>query len=150
MRRYSLRIFTTWLCCLAFLIFDRVSAQNFNIQTYTTRDGLSHNDVRGVAIDSSGFMWIATWDGLSRYDGHTFKNYFHDPNDSLSLPYFSVYNLFIDGGNNLWIITDVPSVARYDPESDAFIRIDYIFDSIPEFCKGAGIDESGFFWLLLQ
>ncbi len=54
-----------------------------------------------IAVDSSGFLWIATWDGLSRYDGYSFKNYYHKTDDSLSLPYFSVLNILVDGGDNL-------------------------------------------------
>jgi ligand-binding sensor domain-containing protein len=123
-------------------------AQNFNIRTFTTRDGLSHNDVRSVATDSSGYLWIATWDGMSRYDGYTFKNYYHDPNDSLSLPYFSVFDVKVDGGNNLWILTDIQTVAKYDRDNDIFTRVDYIYDSIPESCISMSIDESGFLWLV--
>src|SRR4030066_1765426 len=91
-----------YIFCLLILFCEPISAQQFNIQTFTTRDGLSHNDVRAAAVDSSGFMWIATWDGLSRYDGYSFKNYFHKTNDSLSLPSFSVLNLQVDGADNLW------------------------------------------------
>ena len=89
-------------------------AQQFNIQTFTTREGLSHNDVRAAAVDSSGFLWIATWDGLSRYDGYTFKNYFHKTDDSLSVPYFSILNIVVDGADNLWLLTDNKLVVRYD------------------------------------
>jgi ligand-binding sensor domain-containing protein len=62
-----------YFVCLLFLLSEPLTAQNFNIQTFTTKDGLSHNDVRAVTVDSSGFSWIATWDGLSRYDGYSFK-----------------------------------------------------------------------------
>ena len=78
-------------------------SQNYNIQTFTTKEGISHNDVRAMAVDSLGFMWIATWDGLSRYDGYSFRNYFHKTNDSLSLPYFSVQNILVDGADNVLI-----------------------------------------------
>jgi ligand-binding sensor domain-containing protein len=26
-------------------------------------------------FDSKGFLWIATWEGMSKYDGHSFTNY---------------------------------------------------------------------------
>jgi ligand-binding sensor domain-containing protein len=47
--------------------------QVFN--TYTIRDGMVSNFVRRIFQDSRGFLWIATWEGLSRYNGHTFTNY---------------------------------------------------------------------------
>jgi ligand-binding sensor domain-containing protein len=43
--------------------------------TYTIRDGMVSNYVRRIFQDSKGFLWIATWEGLSRYNGNTFTNY---------------------------------------------------------------------------
>lgn len=141
--------------CLTILLFslglfltETTSAQNFNIQTFTTRDGLSHNEVRGAAIDSLGFLWIATWDGLSRYDGHSFRNYFHNPDDSLTLPYFSIRNVLVDGGGNLWLITDDFKVTRYDRDKDIFKTIGITGENLPERFINISIDESGYLWLL--
>ena len=149
MRKYSPNISCLFLglCIFNFFVSEDISAQGYNIQTFTTKDGLSHNDVRAIALDSTGFLWIATWDGLSRYDGYTFKNYFHDPDDSLSLPYFSIYNIIVDGGNNLWLTTDIRTVAKYDPYNDIFALVDQLYDSLPENFIGTAVDESGYFWL---
>ena len=46
------------------------------IKKYTTEQGLPHNDVRAIAQDQQGFIWIATWDGLSRYDGYESHIYY--------------------------------------------------------------------------
>src|ERR1700746_2998661 len=51
------------------------SAQQFIFKTYSVADGLVANPVRRVYQDSKGFIWIATWEGLSRYDGNKFTNY---------------------------------------------------------------------------
>jgi ligand-binding sensor domain-containing protein/two-component sensor histidine kinase len=50
-------------------------SQNIDFKTYTVNDGLVANPVRKVIQDSKGFMWIATWEGLSKYDGNKFTNY---------------------------------------------------------------------------
>ena len=97
-----------------------LNSQSFNIKTYTTKEGLSHNNARAIVRDSTGFIWIGTWDGLSRFDGHEFKNYFHIPRDSASLPYFSVFDLQVDCDNNLWILTDFGQVVKYNRGSDNF------------------------------
>jgi ligand-binding sensor domain-containing protein len=138
------------ICFINLFIFFSVTsfAQQFNIQTFTTKEGLSHNDVRAVAVDSSGFLWIATWDGLSRYDGYTFKNYFHKTDDSLSVPYFSILNIVVDGAGNLWLLTDSKLVVRYDLSNDKFSRIDRLYDSLPEFYSNISIDEAGYLWLI--
>lgn len=44
-------------------------------KTYTVSDGLVNNDIRKIFQDSKGFLWIATWEGLSKYDGNHFTNF---------------------------------------------------------------------------
>lgn len=133
---------------LLLLFSETVAAQDFNIQTFTTKDGLSHNDVKALAVDSLGFLWVATWDGLSRYDGYSFKNYFHKTEDSLSLPYFSIYDVLVDGANNLWLKTAVKQVAKYDRNNDIFNTVNHIFNGLPEFYTHISLDESGYLWLI--
>jgi ligand-binding sensor domain-containing protein len=135
---------------LLLLFSEALAAQNFNVRTFTTNDGLSHNDVRAMAVDSSGFLWIATWDGLSRYDGYSFKNYYHQTDDSLSLPYFSIKNVLVDGGNNLWLFTDDYLVAKYDRTNDIFRIVNQLYDSLPQNFAQISIDESGYLWLINQ
>ncbi len=45
------------------------------LKNYTVNDGLVSNSIRRIFQDSKGFLWIATWEGLSKYDGHVFTNY---------------------------------------------------------------------------
>ena len=52
-----------------------VTAQQLIFKTYTEEDGLVSNPVRRIFQDSRGFIWIGTWQGLSKYDGHKFTNY---------------------------------------------------------------------------
>ncbi|TDQ28581.1 two component regulator with propeller domain [Tenacibaculum caenipelagi] len=42
---------------------------------FTTRDGLPHDITYGIIQDSDGLLWIGTDDGLTRFDGRSFKNY---------------------------------------------------------------------------
>lgn len=58
------------------LIISVVSpAQQLNFIKYTVNDGLVANPVRCIYQDSKGFIWIGTFEGLSRYDGYKFTNY---------------------------------------------------------------------------
>lgn len=50
-------------------------AERLPITTYTTANGLACNQVNAVAQDRRGFLWIATDDGLSRFDGRTFQTF---------------------------------------------------------------------------
>src|SRR3546814_10420404 len=49
-------------------------------------DGLPSSDVKGLAFDPDGYLWIATIDGLARYDGAGMQVWRHVPGDARSLP----------------------------------------------------------------
>src|SRR5437762_5582146 len=68
MRRSVLTLLISLNCCFAF-------SQKVIFQTYTVRDGLVANPVHRIFQDSKGFIWICTWEGLSKYDGHKFTNF---------------------------------------------------------------------------
>ena len=55
--------------------FERISSD----------DGLSQVAVRSILQDQYGFLWIATLDGLNRYDGKRFTVYYNKENDKNSL-----------------------------------------------------------------
>lgn len=72
----------------------------------TELDGLSNPNVRDFLVDSNGFLWIATSDGLNRYDGHEFKVYRNQIDQSESLSDNSINALFQDSQGLLWIGTE--------------------------------------------
>lgn len=65
------------LSCLCWLVFAAiaVSAERLPVRVYTTAEGLSSSAVNWVTRDSRGFLWFATRDGLSRFDGQKFTSY---------------------------------------------------------------------------
>ena len=56
-----------------------------NQQLFTVEDGLPQNFISGIIQDEDGFIWLATMDGLSRYDGRGFKNIRYNPKDTNGL-----------------------------------------------------------------
>jgi hypothetical protein len=116
-----------FLFLLTYLVFQPYSfllaQDNYSYKTFTTESGLPHNTILSIARDSTGFLWFATWNGLSRYDGYEFKNYFHDPDDSTSLPHFSCNKILVDRFNNLWVSLDVGPPVIYDRANDYFIKV---------------------------
>lgn len=83
MRRQQLMI-----AVFLFMVASRLVAQDIregNFTLYTTQQGLSHNNITGVAQDSTGFIWLSTMSGLNRYNGSGFVQ-FHSSQDSSSLP----------------------------------------------------------------
>jgi ligand-binding sensor domain-containing protein len=58
------------------------------IEKLTTDNGLSSNKINDIAQDDNGFLWIATTDGLNRFDGTEVVQYFHrDHVNSISHDY---------------------------------------------------------------
>ena len=55
--------------------FNPALSQQLIFKNYTVNDGLISNSIRRVFQDSKGFLWVATIEGLSKYDGHEFINY---------------------------------------------------------------------------
>ena len=52
-----------------------VTAQDFQFIKYSVKDGLPTDVVKAVMEDSLGFIWIATDDGLTKFDGTRFTQY---------------------------------------------------------------------------
>ena len=67
--------------CLFLLAFMGMS-QEYNYVQYTNKDGLAGNTVYGVAQSKDGYLFFATENGLSRYDGKEWVNFTVD--DGLS------------------------------------------------------------------
>src|SRR5687768_10650503 len=69
--------------------------QEWKLTTYGVRDGI-RTVVEAMVQDSSGFIWLATHDGLMKYDGHHFTTYRNDSRDSFSIGGNFVTKLMID------------------------------------------------------
>lgn len=106
-----------WMACIPSVLAQ--AQDNYYLKTFTTENGLPHNHIRSIAQDQNGFLWIATWDGLSRWDGYDFKNYYNDPTDSTSLLYFQTDHVVVDGRNNVWAHM-FHGISKYNRESDNF------------------------------
>lgn len=82
---------------------------SFGFKRLGVNEGLSQNSVTSIIQDKQGFIWIATGDGLNRYDGKTFRVYRFSLNDSSgrSLPGRAISgNIVEDGNENLWFVTE--------------------------------------------
>lgn len=76
---------------VVFFLFQCIShalAQTgtFTFTNYTTANGLADNAVSSILQDSRGFMWFGTREGLSRFDGNNFRNFYAQKEDSTALP----------------------------------------------------------------
>lgn len=93
------------------------NGQSYKI--FTADQGLSSSLINKIHQDHNGMIWIATEDGLNRYDGVKLTVYRHQPDDEHSLAHNYVRTLFEDNKGNLIIGTYV-GVQIYNPATDTF------------------------------
>lgn len=92
------------LCSLLFAIdlLARAEQEPYTIQHYTDQDGLPQNSVKFIAPDEYGFLWMATEDGLARFDGKQFVIF----NSNLGLQNSRIQHIFPGtGGESLLVRT---------------------------------------------
>jgi hypothetical protein len=92
-----------------FLLFVvQLSAQRPSYREYSVTDGLPQSQIRNIFQDSRGYLWITTKNGLSRFDGIEFVNYFR----SNGLPDNHVLSVFEDNSKILWAMSN-NGISRY-------------------------------------
>lgn len=107
--------------CTLVLHTSLIIAQTGQFEHLTTRNGLTQNHINCIFQDNEGFIWIGTFNGLSRYDGYKFKNYYNEVQNKRSLSHQSVNVIFQDKNNNMWIGTE-NGLNRFNRKTNDFSR----------------------------
>ena len=69
---FTLAALTAWLSAWA----TEGGGGRWLFHPVDVRDGLADNFVRDIMTDSEGYVWLSTINGLSRYDGYHFLNFY--------------------------------------------------------------------------
>lgn len=86
-------------------------------------DGLSQITVTDLLQDRHGWIWVATQDGINRFDGYEFEVFRHDPDDPGSPATSLVQDLFLDSHNRVWAMPNQGKVLQYyDPKAQRFFN----------------------------
>jgi len=143
-------------------LYDRLQ-DDFSYFSTDTGNSISSNLVFSVAEDSSGVLWVATDNGLNRFDPESQKFQWiqHEENDASSIAHNNIEKVFIDSDGTIWLGTK-NGLDTYDPVSgsvthiklDAKVRLDmndsYYIQDITEGNNGnilVGSYSSGLFIL---
>ncbi|WP_315820753.1 ligand-binding sensor domain-containing protein [Paraflavitalea speifideaquila] len=95
------------LLLLAILSCKLLTAQlsdSLRFKRLGMEDGLPDAQITGIVQDKDGFLWIGTSNGLSRYDGTEFRNFFYD-REKNALPGNNITNILSYDSNHLVIAT---------------------------------------------
>jgi ligand-binding sensor domain-containing protein len=90
---------------LLFIVINLTLFGQRGLIQYSKENGLISNDVRDVAFDHKGFIWLATPKGIERFDGQRFIHFKHDYQDSLSISSNDIQSLIFDGDKTIWATT---------------------------------------------
>lgn len=99
---------------------------------FTTDLELSSSLINKVYQDRNGIIWIATEDGLNRYDGAKFITYKHNKNDPNSLLSNYVRTLFEDSKGHFFV-GSLNGLQIYNYAKNTFIEVPLIMESGEKF-----------------
>ncbi len=102
---------STWLQAQPQLSFEHLSLKH----------GLSQSVPNDIYQDREGFLWVATQDGLNRYDGYSFRIFKHAVHDTATISHSWVWKVCEDANGALWAAT-WNGINRYDKQQNIFIR----------------------------
>ena len=98
---------------------NNINQNPLKFERISIAEGLSQSYVYDITQDKNGFIWIATQDGLNRYDGKSFVYYRHDSTDKKSISDNFIRKIFIDNNDILWVGTN-KGLSRYNKVLDNF------------------------------
>ena len=91
------------------------------LHVISVNDGLPQQAVTSIVQDKNGFVWMGTYDGLCKYDGTNYKNYYHINNDTSSLSNNRILAILEDSKGNLIVGTEGTSCVNfYNKDTDNF------------------------------
>lgn len=114
----TVRRIRAWACallCAAGLLGTSAQAaqplRDQFVETWTARDGLPHSTVHGIGQTADGYLWLATWEGIARYNGREFRLYRRE--DVPGLGDDGVRALHVGPTGDLWVASTRGGIARW-------------------------------------
>ncbi len=96
-----------------------VAQSKITTESINVRHGLSSNSIRDIIQDDSGYLWLATADGINIYDGYNVSVFKSIPGDSTSLPSNDVFRFYKDKQGTMWIGT-LEGFSEFNSKNNSF------------------------------
>lgn len=112
-----------WILLLAFACLGAARAtvpETPRFRLLGVAEGLPSSSVTAIARDRAGYLWVATIDGLARYDGVGFRVWRHVPGDARGLPGNIVQALHVDAQDQVWVATEFGGLSVLDASRAGF------------------------------
>lgn len=117
----------TQLICLLFCIIScalqtstLIAQSQITFRQLSVKEGLSQNSVVSITQDSTGYLWIATQDGLNKYDGRKFNSLPYSFVDITRPNYSNLGKVYTDRKGYIWIIPQNRIPHKLNRQTDSF------------------------------
>lgn len=114
---------------LYFFIHAGFSQNQITFKQLSIEKGLSQNSAISITQDSIGYLWIATQDGLNKYDGNRFTKYPYSFVDITKPDYSRLGKVYTDRQGQTWCIPIEKTILRYNHDQDIFDTITHLKDA---------------------
>ena len=127
MKPNYIRFFVNYILLISWLSVQ--SQKQVTFRPLSVKDGLSQNSAISITQDRTGFLWIATQDGLNKYDGRSFEKYKQYFKDITNPTYSKLGKVFVDSNDELWIIPISQIPHKLNKDNNTFEPLNEIEDA---------------------
>jgi len=85
---------------------------DYLLQRWTASDGLPHNSINAIVQTDDGYLWLATWNGLVRYNGDRFQRF--GRSELTGLPSSAIRAVVKDPAGGMLVMSTRGGLSRYN------------------------------------
>lgn len=103
------------------LRLEKAKKSDYTVNQHTILDGLPHNYIKHLFMDSRGILWINTTSGMSSFDGYNFRDY----EDEYGFETGANFRIYEDQAKNLWFwFYDDVSLTVLNSSLDRIVKLE--------------------------
>lgn len=118
-----------WVVCFCifhfFIVSIGIAAREPNVRIFNKKDGLS-GGYYCVYQDKFGFIWFGADNGLTMFDGYSFKSYVYSEKSILNRVQGGIVKILPDVEGDFWLLTEDKNLLRFDYNQRSFDHITFI------------------------
>jgi Signal transduction histidine kinase len=96
-------------------------AQFIRFDHFDTKTGLSQNNINSLIVDSTGFVWVGTIEGITRFDGSNFDVFRSNLSQQHTLPGNYIEDLSACPNGNIWVRVQNRGLCLFEAATEKFI-----------------------------
>ena len=142
------------ICCLLLgMRLFPVAQSLFVVKHLGAADGLADPMVSDIIQDRRGFIWMATDNGLQKYDGYQFVTFHHIPGDTTTLPSNSVTRIIELSNGKFLVACGFQGICLFDPATGRRQALGNPRDTLlrrVDFVSSVAVGPKGHIWMTGQ